>query len=62
LRWRPGHRLVVGHRQPPGIGGDDSWNDNSETIPAGEVNFYHEYLLEAATTGITVMFSSGRCR
>jgi subtilase family serine protease len=37
----------------------DSWNDNSETIPAGEVNFYHEYLLEAATTGITVMFSSG---
>jgi subtilase family serine protease len=37
----------------------DSWDDNSETIPAGEANFFHEYLLEAATTGMTVMFSSG---
>jgi subtilase family serine protease len=37
----------------------DSWNDNTETAPAGEINFYHEYLLEAATTGVTVMFSSG---
>ncbi|MGH9016917.1 MAG: S53 family peptidase [Acidimicrobiales bacterium] len=37
----------------------DSWNDNSEAVPSGEANFYHEYLLEAATTGITVMFSSG---
>jgi subtilase family serine protease len=37
----------------------DSWDDNSETLPAGLIAFYHEYLLEAATTGITVMFSSG---
>ena len=37
----------------------DSWNDNSEALPTGEINFYHEYLMEAATTGITVMFSSG---
>jgi subtilase family serine protease len=37
----------------------DSWNDGTESVPAGLVNFYNEYLLEAATTGITVMFSSG---
>jgi subtilase family serine protease len=37
----------------------DSWNDDTEALPAGEIDFYHEYLLEAATTGITVMFSSG---
>ncbi|HEY7947009.1 MAG TPA: S53 family peptidase, partial [Acidimicrobiales bacterium] len=37
----------------------DSWDDNSEAIPAGAIAFFHEYLLEAATTGITVMFSSG---
>jgi subtilase family serine protease len=37
----------------------DSWSDGTEVLPAGEINFYHEYLLEAATTGITVMFSSG---
>jgi len=37
----------------------NSWDDNSEAIPAGAIAFYHEYLLEAATTGITVMFSSG---
>jgi subtilase family serine protease len=37
----------------------DSWDDNSEALPAGTIAFYHEYLLEAATTGITVMFSSG---
>ena len=37
----------------------DSWSDGTEAIPAGEIAFYHEYLLEAATTGITVMFSSG---
>ena len=37
----------------------DSWNDNTEVVPAGLVDFYQEYLLEAATTGMTVMFSSG---
>jgi len=37
----------------------DSWNDNSENLPASEIDFYHEYLMEAASTGITVMFSSG---
>jgi subtilase family serine protease len=37
----------------------DSWDDNTESLPAGQIAFYHEYLLEAATTGITVMFSSG---
>jgi len=37
----------------------DSWDDGSEAIPATLINFYHEYLLEAATTGVTVMFSSG---
>jgi subtilase family serine protease len=37
----------------------DSWYIGSEQIPAGLIAFYHEYLLEAATTGITVMFSSG---
>ena len=37
----------------------DSWNDNTEALPTGVIDFYHEYLLEAATTGITVMFSSG---
>ncbi len=37
----------------------DSWNDNTEVVPAGLVDFYQEYLLEAGTTGMTVMFSSG---
>ena len=37
----------------------NSWSDNGESLPAGTIAFYHEYLLEAATTGITVMFSSG---
>jgi subtilase family serine protease len=37
----------------------DSWDDDSETISSSLIAFYHEYLLEAATTGITVMFSSG---
>jgi len=37
----------------------DSWADDTEDLPAGEINFYQEYLLEAATTGMTVMFSSG---
>ncbi len=37
----------------------DSWSDGTEALPAGVINFYHEFLLEAATTGITVMFSSG---
>jgi subtilase family serine protease len=37
----------------------DSWYIGSEQIPAGLIAFYHEYLLEAATTGVTVMFSSG---
>jgi subtilase family serine protease len=37
----------------------DSWTDGSENLPAGLIDFYHEYLLEAATTGVTVMFSSG---
>ncbi len=37
----------------------DSWSDGTEALPAGAIAYYHEYLLEAATTGITVMFSSG---
>ena len=37
----------------------NSWDDPSEALPAGTIAFFHEYLLEAATTGITVMFSSG---
>ena len=37
----------------------NSWAFNTEAIPADEIDFYHEFLLEAATTGITVMFSSG---
>jgi subtilase family serine protease len=37
----------------------NSWLDGTEALPAGLIDFYNEYLLEAATTGITVMFSSG---
>jgi subtilase family serine protease len=37
----------------------DSWSYSSEDLPLGLVDFFHEFLLEAATTGITVMFSSG---
>jgi subtilase family serine protease len=37
----------------------NSWTDDTEALPAGAIDFYHEYLLEAATTGVTVMFSSG---
>jgi subtilase family serine protease len=37
----------------------DSWNYGSENLPKGLQNFFQEYLLEAGTTGITVMFSSG---
>ena len=37
----------------------DSWTDGAENLPTGLIDFYHEYLLEAATTGMTVMFSSG---
>jgi len=37
----------------------DSWDSDTENLSQGEIDFYHEYLLEAATTGITVMFSSG---
>jgi subtilase family serine protease len=37
----------------------DSWNYGTEMLPKGLVNFFDEFLLEAATTGITVMFSSG---
>jgi subtilase family serine protease len=37
----------------------DSWNYGTEMLPKGLVNFFNEFLLEAATTGITVMFSSG---
>jgi subtilase family serine protease len=37
----------------------DSWTDGSENLPTGLVDFYHEYLLEAGTTGMTVLFSSG---
>jgi subtilase family serine protease len=42
----------------------DSWTSgfgpgNETSLPPAVVAFYHEYLEEAATTGITVMFSSG---
>jgi len=37
----------------------DSWLLGTEAVPVGAIDFFHEYLLEAATTGMTVMFSSG---
>lgn len=38
----------------------DSWLFGPEDlVPAGAVNFFNEYLLEAANTGVTVQFSSG---
>jgi subtilase family serine protease len=37
----------------------DSWLDETEDLSAGLIALYHEYLLEAATTGITVLFASG---
>jgi subtilase family serine protease len=37
----------------------DSWNYGTEALPSGLIDFFHEFLMEAATTGITVMFSSG---
>jgi subtilase family serine protease len=37
----------------------DSWGDGTENLPQGLIHFYNQYLLEAATTGVTVLFSSG---
>jgi subtilase family serine protease len=37
----------------------NSWTDTGEGQPAGTQAFFETYLQEAATTGITVMFSSG---
>lgn len=37
----------------------NSWTDTGEDQPAGFQNFFTEFLQEAATTGITVQFSSG---
>jgi subtilase family serine protease len=37
----------------------DSWTDNGENVSQGTRNFFSNELQEAATTGITVMFSSG---
>jgi subtilase family serine protease len=37
----------------------DSWLNGTEDVPADLVDFYTEYMLEADTTGITVMFASG---
>ena len=37
----------------------DSWTFNGEGVSSGAQNFFDEFLQEAATTGITVQFSSG---
>jgi subtilase family serine protease len=37
----------------------NSWTDTGENLPAGAQNFFNEFLQEAGTTGITVMFSTG---
>jgi subtilase family serine protease len=37
----------------------NSWLFGTEAVPSGLRHYFHEFLLEAATTGITVMFSSG---
>ena len=37
----------------------NSWSYNGENVPSGLQDFFDQYLQEAATTGITVMFSSG---
>lgn len=37
----------------------NSWGEAGENISAGERNFFHQYLVQAAATGISVLFSSG---
>jgi subtilase family serine protease len=37
----------------------DSWSNSGEDQPASQHNFFDEFLQEADTTGLTVMFSTG---